>query len=132
MQHRPVAEHALKLMDAVKVANPNTRNDLKEDSTKFEYKLDNRLVCEQTFRLAHGLSHNAMKRGRQASLKDLESVPKKQKTGKAVNDRDSKGPKYRESSEKQEQTLVWMKGWVGHHGCLQPDSEMAHYRILII
>ena len=48
IQQGPVAEHALKLMDAVKVANPKTRKDLKEDSKKFEYKLDNRLVCEQT------------------------------------------------------------------------------------
>ena len=40
-----MAEHALKLLDAVKVANPNTRNDLKKDSKKFEYKLDNRPVC---------------------------------------------------------------------------------------
>ena len=126
IQQGPVAEHALKLMDAIKVANPKTRKDLKEDSKKFEYKLDNRLVCEQTFRLAHGLSHNVMKRGRQASYKDLESVPKKQKTGKAVNDRDSKGPKYRQDSEKREQTVVWMKGWVGHHGCLQPDSEIVY------
>ena len=78
VQQGPVAENALKLMDAIKVANPNTRKDLQKDSKKFEYKLDDLKVCEQVFRLAHGLSHNAMKRGRQASHRvatEPESLP---------------------------------------------------------
>ena len=79
-----MSDHALKLLDAVKVANPNTRRDLKKDSMVFKYKLDGMAVCDQVFRLAHGLSQNAMKRGRQASnfLKDLENVPKKRRQGK--------------------------------------------------
>ena len=117
-----MAEHALKLLDAVKVPNPNTRKDLKKDSKVFIYKFDDLTVCDQVFRLAHGLSQSAMKRGRQASPKDLESVPKIKKTGKAINDHDSNDPK---GTERQEQTLEWMKGWVGHHGCLQPDSEIV-------
>ena len=97
--------------------------DLKKDSKVFIYKLDDLTVCDQVFRLAHGLSQNAMKHGRQASLKDLESVPKKTKTGKAINDHDTNDTK---GTERQKQTLEWMKGWVGHHGCLQPDSEIVY------
>ena len=29
-------------------------------------------------------------------------------------------------TERQEQTLEWMKNWVGHHGCQQPDSTMVY------
>ena len=89
----------------------------------FIYKLDDLTVCDQVFRLAHGLSRKAITRGRQASLKDLKSVPKKLRSGKAINDHDTNDTK---GSERQEQTLEWMKIWVGHHGCLQPDSEIVY------
>ena len=97
-----VVDYALKLLDAVKVPNPNTRKDLKKDSKVFIYKLNDLTVCDQVFRLAHGLSQNAMKRGRQASLKDLGSVPKIKKTWKAINDHDTNDTK---GTEQQEQTL---------------------------
>ena len=76
VQHGRVSDHALNLLDAVKIANPNIRKDLKNNSAVFIYKLDDLAVCEETFRLAHGLSKTALKHGRQASLKNLDSVPK--------------------------------------------------------
>ena len=80
-------------------------------------------MCDEVFRLAHGLSRTAIPRGWQASLKDLKSVPKKAKPGQAINDHDTNDTK---GSERQEQTLEWMNIWVGHHGCLQPDSDIVY------
>ena len=120
-----MADHALSLrvLDAVKIANPNTRKDLKMNSNVLVHKLDALCVCEDVFRLAHGLSKTSLKYGRQASLNNLGSVPKRSRTGRAINDHDTDETK---GTEREEQTLEWMKDWVEHHGCKQPDIEIVY------
>ena len=63
-QHGRVSDHALDLLYAVKIANPNTRKDLKDNSKVFAHKLDDLTVCEEVIRLAHGLSVTTLKHGR--------------------------------------------------------------------
>ena len=105
-----MSDHALRVLDAVKIANPNTRKDLKTKSKVFVHKLDDLTVCEEVFRLGHGLSKTALKQGRQASLKSLGSVPKpeRSRTGRAIkcNDHDINETK---GTEREQQTLEWMK-----------------------
>ena len=122
-RHGRVAHHALRVLDAVKIANPNTRKDLKNDSQVFAHKLDALTVCEEVFRLGHGLSKTSLKYARQASLKNLGSVPKSSRTGRIINDHDTNETK---GTEREQQTLEWMKGWVEHHGCKQPDSDIVY------
>ena len=122
-RHGRVADHALRVLDAVKIANPNTRKDLKMNSNVFVHKLDELCVCEDVFRLAHVLIKTALKHGRQASLNNLGSVPKRSRTGRAIPDHDTDKT---EGTEQEQQTLVWMKDWVEHHGCKQPDSEIVY------
>ena len=55
-QHGRVSDHALRVLDAVTIANPNTHKDLSDNSKKFVYKLDKLAVCDEGFRLAHRLS----------------------------------------------------------------------------
>ena len=93
------------------------------NSKVFIHKLDDLAVCEEVFRLAHGLGKTALKHGRQASLKNLGSVPKRSRTGRAINEHDTDETK---GTEREEQTLELMKNWVGHHGCQQPDSTIVY------
>ena len=69
------------------------------------------------------MASNSCKTFSQGPQKLLKRVPKKSRTGKAINDRDTNDTK---GSERQEQTLEWMKIWVGHYGCLQPDSPIVY------
>ena len=75
------------------------------------------------FRLAHGLSKTALKHRGQASFKDLDSVHKKSKTGRAINDHDTDKA---EGTKREQQTLVWMKDWGELHGCKPPDSDIVY------
>ena len=125
-RHGRVADHALRVLDTVKIANPNTRKDLKISSKVFVYKLDELCVCEEVFRLGHRLSKTALKYGRQASLNNLGSVPKRSRTGRAINDHDTDKT---EGTEREQQTLVWMKDWVELHGCKQLDSKIVYIAI---
>ena len=82
VQHGQVADHALNLLDAVKVANPNTRKDLKNNSKVFIYKLEGLAVCDEVFRLAHGLSKTAITRGQQLLSRTSNVSPKKRSQDK--------------------------------------------------
>ena len=123
-RHGGVADHALSVLDAVKIANvnPNTRKDLKNNSKVFAHKADDLTVCEEVFRLGHGLSKTSLKHGRKASLNNLGSVPKRSRTGRAIHDHNTDETK---GTEREQQTLERMKEWVEHHGCKQPDSEIV-------
>ena len=48
-QHGRVSDHALNLLNAVDIANPNTRKDLKTNSKVFVHKSDDLTVCEEVF-----------------------------------------------------------------------------------
>ena len=45
------------------------------------------------------------------------------KTGRAINDHDTDETA---GTEREEQTLVWMKDWVEPHGCKQSDSNLVY------
>ena len=49
ISHRRVADYALQVLDAIKIANPNPRKDLRDNSRKFVYKLDELSVRDEVF-----------------------------------------------------------------------------------
>ena len=110
---------------ALKVVNVCKENVLIFGETKFDFKICSVSVCEDVFRLAHGLSANAMKLAKAAARKNLAVCPLQPRKKKAFSSRQSKEEKSGKS-ERAEQCLLWAKEWIDLHGCKMPDSNLVY------
>ena len=111
--------HALQLLNIAREFDPI------HNKTNFEWCLGGHGVCEDTFRMAHGISKTAFRRARQASLKGLADIPKREKSKRGkVASRGSEEMKDR--SERGEQTKLWLAQWVELHGCKMPDQDVTY------
>ena len=110
---------------ALKVVNVCKENVPICGETKFDFKICSVSVCEDVFRLAHGLSASAMKIAKAAARKNLAVCPLQPRKKKAFSSSQSKEEKSGKS-ERAEQCLDWAKDWIDLHGCKMPDSNLVY------
>ena len=115
-----------KLCDiALAVVNICKENIVIHGETKFDFKICSVSVCEDVFRLAHGLSASAMKIAKAAARKNLALCPQQPRKKKAFSSSQCREEK-QGKSERAEQCLLWVKDWIDMHGCKMPDSNLVY------